>query len=141
MRDELYGVNIGMAGNAAKKAIEEAVEEIIEKGGLSFHELAYLASTFESHEARELAKRWKTVYAKYANLCRRYWNLMKQFQALRILPEQVEKRFVALDEEFDGVCEEMLALFDDLREWARNADTFSGRTNIQVENEVRGPES
>jgi DNA-binding ferritin-like protein len=66
---------------------------------------------------------------------------MKQFQSLRMLPEQVEKRFVALDEEFDGVCEEMFALFDDLAEWARNADTFSGRTNKQVENEVRCPES
>jgi hypothetical protein len=65
-------VNINAAGNAAKKAIDEAVKEITEKGGLSFHELAYLASTFESQEAREIAKRWKTVYAKYANLCKRH---------------------------------------------------------------------
>jgi len=136
MTEQFYGVKIEAAGNAAKKAIEEAVEEIIEKGGLSFHELAYLASTYESQEARELAKRWKTLYAKYSNLCKRYWNLMKQFQALRMLPEQVEKRFVALDEEFDGFCEGMFALFDDLAEWARSAETFSGRTNKQVENEV-----
>jgi hypothetical protein len=61
----------------------ETAGEVIKEGMFSAHELAALAAIIPTPEARELTKRWKTVYARYSNLSKRYWNLMKQFQALR----------------------------------------------------------
>ena len=118
MSEAFHLVNIDAAGETIKEAIKEAIET----GGLTPHDPAGMASTFETQEARELTKRWKTIYAKYANLSKRYWNIIKQCQALRMLRPLVRERFVALDEQFDGVCEEMQALFHDLAEWGRSVD-------------------
>lgn len=84
------------------------------------HEFVWAASTSETPEARELTKRWKTVFAKYANLSKRYSNIVKQFQALRLEPAKLEERYKALDREFDDVCRDMDALHADLAAWARH---------------------
>jgi seryl-tRNA synthetase len=98
----------------------EAAGAAIKKDGYTALELVWAASTSETQEARELTKRWKTLFAKYANLSKRYWNNTRQFQALRMEPSQVRARYEALDEQFDDVCEQMEALYDDLAEWARS---------------------
>jgi hypothetical protein len=84
------------------------------------HEFVWAASNSATPEARELITRWKTVFAKYANLSKRYWNIVKQFQALRLEPTKVEERYKALDREFDEVCREMDELYHDLAAWARS---------------------
>lgn len=116
MTEEFYGLKIQAAGEAIKKAIKEAAPKV----GFTALELACAASASPTPDARELTRRWKTIYAKYANLSKRYWNIVKQSQALRVEPSQVRERFVALDEEFDGVCEEIVALHKDLEEWAQS---------------------
>jgi hypothetical protein len=92
------------------------------------HEFVWAASNSATPEARELTKRWKSVFAKYANLSKRYWNIVKQVQALRLEPAKVQERHEALDGEFDNVCRELEALYADLAEWARSNPGIVRRT-------------
>jgi hypothetical protein len=105
---------------AAGEAIKEAIKEANKKHGYTPHQLAASASASPTPEARELARRWKTLFAKYANLSKRYWDIIKQMQGLRLEPSQVQERYEALDAQFDGICAELDALIDDLEEWAGN---------------------
>jgi chromosome segregation ATPase len=114
MTEEFSVVNIQAAGEAVKEAIKEA------KVGFTALELACAASASPTQEARELTRRWKTLYAKYANMSKRYWDIIKQMQALRLDPSQVRERYEALDAQFDSVCEEIDALCKDLEEWAQS---------------------
>jgi hypothetical protein len=114
MTEEFCIVNIQAAGEAVKAAIKEA------KVGFTALELACGASASTTQEARELTRRWRTLYTKYANMSKRYWDIMKQMQRLRFDPSQVRERYEVLDAQFDGVCEEIVALCKDLEEWAKS---------------------
>ena len=109
------------SGEYRRKAMKEvAIDEACKKGRFTAHDLAWVASTSPTQEARELTTRWKTLFAKYANLSKRYWNIQKQMQALRLEPSKVKERYETLDEQFDEVCGEMNALYEDLDKWARS---------------------
>jgi hypothetical protein len=105
------------------EAAGQAIKEMF-----SPHDFVWAALNSTTPEARELRKRWQTVFAKYANLAKRYWNIVKQFQALRLEPAKLHERYAALDKEFDDVCREMDALHADLHEWARSNPGIVRRT-------------
>jgi chromosome segregation ATPase len=95
----------------------KAAGEAIKQGGLSSYTLALFASASDTQEGRKLTRRWKILFAKYANLSKRYWGSAKELQALRMNPSEIEDRYEALDSQFDEVNEQLHALYADLEEW------------------------
>ena len=89
----------------------------IKNGQIGSYGQAWLASKSETKEGIELARRWKRLYLRYVTLSGRYHANTKQFQALRLAPEEISQRYHAVDAQFDELEKDILVLYADLEKW------------------------
>lgn len=92
----------------------------IKASGLAPYMIAFAAFKWQGHspEARELAKRWKLLYARYASLSERYRQNVHAMRALSIAPHEMSERMRDVDAKFDVLSVDLNKLFEDLARWA-----------------------
>lgn len=93
----------------------------IKDDDLTIYKLAWIAAHNPTNEAADLARRWRSLHTRYANLSHRYHALTKHIAQLHIEPLEIERRYDALDAEFDALETEIRTLHVELLAWNEKA--------------------
>jgi hypothetical protein len=89
------------------------------KEALTAHDIAFAAFRTDTCEARELAERWRLVFARYASLSERYRQHVHAMRGLRKHPDEIRSQYEAIDMAFDELSPAINQLCDDLEKWAQ----------------------
>ena len=89
------------------------------KEALTAHAVAFTAFRTDTWEARELADRWRLLFARYASLCERYRQHVHTLRGLRKQPDEMMSGYEAIDRAFDDLAPAIRELCDDLEKWAK----------------------
>jgi len=119
--DEIHRqIQDGAAVAARDRKDSECSDYKIKASGLAPYIIARAAFMWQkdSAEARELAKRWRVLFARYASLSERYRQNVHAMRSLHVEWNEISDRLKKVDAGFDALSVELNKLYAALAIWA-----------------------